>query len=670
VFPFFPGEVTRYLALHWMELTDAQRIPFLASVASRLQFVSDPAVAGHWCRVALKTPTFLVDKGMNRTLGFLQFTCALYLQTVPESDAIADVFARYLLRTTPDGEQIVGSFIAGLTPARRDRFIRGISARHWPPYIPFFGDRSELAPAVEKATPKFETSDFVVPGDAADFENAFSVALYLGGRSKLLDLFRQAMAQGWPLPRREAFPDSLFQRLANAGLLEIPFEEAITYARTKCRLKAIHKIDVEPERLIGYLRTMGKVKKETLLSFCSVLSEIRFPPASLFAFGLEQMGKAKSTKAVQVSLRLFAAILNCSTNAITNDIFSEFVKIVNADLSTMPLSEVALCLLGFEPKLGSNEDFLRFVYRAMRQGSLYGPDGTHLRWILRSHGPEFCRTHKYQTIEFDALILDLLASTFPSHVIHGMSLTGTGRIHGAVKLIINRFSEFVSLPQVSAGAVKLLKRRKWGQLFHNLSGLLAVDRTRAEFEHIVSLLPSIARHVKPNDELGPAVAMIICWLLTAPNSVIEFDAVLHILEDRIALIKQKERRAQFIKENVVRCVTGLAKTDGYSTARYVHMMVRFILRVEDPRTCFELICREMLPRLRFFAVFPSLARCYRVCQGPWADDVLALSTQLVSKKCHKASLAAIVRSQVSRGMLLALYDEDCPESDAEVLELK
>jgi hypothetical protein len=665
IFPFFPAEVTKFLSSRWAVLPDSPRSLFLASVGRRLQFVSDPAVAARWCQIAMKTRALPTDKDGGHTVGFLHFTSALYLRGSPESDALADVFARYLLRTSPDGENIVGSCFADWPPVRRARFVKSIPSAYLSDYSKFFGDlpaAQQTEPVAENPILLYEAPEFVLPTVEADLPSALDNALFRGGYSKLASLFKRASEEQWPIAAPATLPEFLFQRLVKLGVIAIPADRAVDYVRTKCRKQAVRHIQSDRDGFLSALRTSPKIKSEKLLSFCSVLAEVTFSSGPLIEFGLSLLRDAHSLKRYRVSLRVFAAVVHRVTDAVTPDLFVTFATILNADFQNLPFLEVAFCLIAFSPKMASDPRFVHFTYRAMRQGSLFLLDGAYFRAILRPHWSDLAKNRRLHANEFDPLILDLIGSAFPSQVQHGISLLEMGKVGSAIKPLILAFLNFVTLPIIGPRAARLLRKRKLTEVPQKLIDLFHSDASRAEFGAIASLVPVIARA-----DTGVAVRTFCERLIEMPTSLVDFEIALKFLEEGIAALRPRERRVRASRELAGRWLAGLVRTDGYATMSYVRRLSDFLIGMDDSLGAFQFLCTEFVSRApRFFSIFPVMAHWYLGNRdNQWASECLAMAGELVPWKAQKLAIAELRNGEVQRAMELARLESDEAESITE-----
>jgi hypothetical protein len=148
------------------------------------------------------------------------------------------------------------------------------------------------------------------------------------------------------------------------------------------------------------------------------------------------------------------------------------------------------------------------------------------------------------------------------------------------------------LPHAAMG---LIKRRMFrSKLFVQLDILLQIDRSTAEFSIVVRLIKITA--------LQPTLIALSEQIVRGPFPMLKFRKGLRCAETMMT-------ENMVMMDNAIAWFIGLRKNDVHFTKDFGEHICREALQFVDERTCFELICIQLLKHApRVFPVFVLLAK--------------------------------------------------------------
>jgi hypothetical protein len=657
LFPFFPHDVTQFLEVNWKELADDRKLPFLSTAGRRLEFVSDLPVCASWCRIALMTESIFTDKCNAKTIGFLHFTGALYLANQPESMQVAEVFARYLMLTSRDGEQLCQKFIESLPPASLLEFRRSIPADNFCVYQNFFPGQVDAEVEAPPNMPKFRPGEFVLPKEPEELADALELAIFDVSKSELDSLFKLIVAHGWAFSIFDyVYPSFLVPPMID----RVPVVEnqlGIDKARTLWRPLIVQR---HPSRYLEEALSMAKPKLATVLDLCSLVPF--FDPDSPVLFDVARHCFRTSTtlKRLRPSLTLYALVLSVSKHPISREVVTDFVQAVQ--LETTPHYQLSLCLVGFEARLPPDLPFLQFTYRAMQLGSAWLGECRHYSLVLIRNLAEIAKLRRRLPADLEAIALDLIHAFVPSQQMRGIFLMDLGQFRGGLKSLLSIAVNSIHLPILNELAVKAIKRKKWSDRLLRLTALFAVGRNRAEFSTAMQCFLFFLRNAGP--DVGQRVIQICGEIIQEPASVSELQDALVCIEERVLLAKSAQRGKAML-EFVKPWLDHLRGTDGHFTLDYAMVISKRLRQFASEQEFFEGLASNFLTASpRFFSVFPVFAKYWRTFQGcDWAPAVVSNAIEATKASCHRAALSLMKRGLVRESLDLAKFDGDCPESD-------
>jgi hypothetical protein len=665
LFPIFPLKTTLYLERSWRGVAGNRRFEWLTSLPERLLFVSDPAVTAGWCRMALQTPVFIGQKDMVRKVGVLHFTSAVYLASKSPPSEAAESFARYLIRTAPEGEALVSQYLVDLSPQNLRRFWQSIPAAHRPLYSSIFADRRLVSLPVPAPAPLYRAPPFVGPATRGELAEAYEIAAFTEDRAAMRSLF--PLMQGWKFtPPLYSFSAAFGADIAAAQTLELPAELALLHVFGPWRASAVRSVRARSARVMRLLGRGDAVKQRVLVALSALVPLVEFPRDWVVEFALGVVQASAAPRRLAAGLRLLAVALRASEETLTPAVFAGVAPVLRRLLPALPPFELSLVLLAFDASCGADPAFLALVADALAHASAYLPEGTNHALVLRSHPAESARRRRAAG-DFDAVAAALLEGPLPSQVARAAGILNAPHFQGGLRAVVIALAKSAPLRAAVAAAAALMRRRRWAELADALQPLLALDPARAEFAPVLPLLVFAAKNGQP--EIAEAVAAA-CERVVVQGVCDPLRAALVSLEHRAVDARPKESRAAIVCEVFRGWLARLPETDGYATATVAAEILRRCEAFAGPQVTLALICDEFVPGApRFLPAFAMAAK-YGARFQDLVDtkDALARAAANARLNCHRAAFTALRRGLAKEAFELAKYEIDCAESDAMIIK--
>jgi hypothetical protein len=651
---------------------EGKQLIWLAHIAEKLRLVCDPAIVAAWCRIALNTAAYLKTKKFVKKVGLLHFTAAGYLaQKLPPS-GVSEVFSRYLLRTAPEGLDIVRTYLASLDREAVIVFQSHIPEPEKEVYSEVFDitDEKPIPPLVPPSS-VFHAPPFAEPMTSDDVSEAYEIAAFTEDGTAMRRLFGQISSNNWafhatPYRFSSRFEQEVISRLP----AQLPEDAILTEGRGPWRHSAVRTLAGDGHRLLALLAGRPKGQISDLIGLASLTGVTSLPQEGLVDYVVGLLQPDTDYRTLKVSLRILAVFLNSDECVIGPSLFRDVSAAIQRILPLCPLFETSLVLLAFEPVCGSDAMFLSLAADALALASTSSTESANLAAIIRRNAAAFARLQRRQRVDFDALLLVLLESALPSDVLHGITLLETSSSQNRNGLVIGALLSWVSSPAIVKAAVRFLLNQKRGEEYERLLPLFALESASAEFVSVLQLMPFALHIAGPTGDVGTAILKTVTDMVVRPPSLKELKIALTCLELRAGAARQLGMPATDRTDAFRAWAAGIHAADRYDLAQMAETILSAVAEESGIMRCLELVCTDLLSLSpRFFPAFVVLAK-YAEKTGDEAGtkDALAKLYAGSRPRCHRAAILALRHKMVKKALDLALWAEDCPESDAQIEE--
>ena len=398
-----------FLLNHWNEIDRDSREHILSKGSDILKCAGDVEVHKVWCKVCLKIEGIYKITQFSATVGFLHVVAsqALVYPTRTQTKSLA-IFSVFLWKTLTKASAIIVDFYNLIDDKQKEEFIESIKQED----LVVFNDLLKIItrPVSEEQgkTEKMEIN-LAYKEEQLNEENVFDVLFNFvqnGTKEQVANLVRSIGQKEIVINKiDELFIPRMFEEvfLIMKKRKFANIKDCLSYARTKTRNNSISYLqdllnnkEKTEEQLIDEALTPRegerKVKKQELLDFCSIISEINFDKNMLstkvFTFLTNQQNLDEETEEIKstripVLMRLIAtAAKECVGFPASLEVLETLTKELKKCFRSLNIDEVALTFQQIIGKELPKKEHISFIFKLFQRSSAYSKGYGYLVTML------------------------------------------------------------------------------------------------------------------------------------------------------------------------------------------------------------------------------------------------------------------------------------------------
>ena len=675
----FPNECSNYFYNNWEILSDDQRLITLSTINIFLHYVGDEKVHEKWCKISMKEKAFLVDERYETSKEFLKLISLYHIKNYPYNQDI-DLYATfcyYLYIVDPKSIDIK-ECLNEMNSEYRIKFIHSydllekiIKENYSEFYVDMVENKEKTTIIQKEVFPKEIQDDKIQELAIKYIQNQEGILL-----SCLLSLIqkRNITIQ----TKGIVIPDSIIGVIAKYNIIDLSIEDALNLSLSNWREISISTISKNQNKLMELLLKYEKVKKQSLICLCSLIGIINFDENLLMKLAISVLKSANTQHRFYVVLPFLAKIFSSFKKIQSSDV-TNIISILDSKFNLLS-DQVSSILLIFAQKSPVDKNMVQFIKKCFLFCGKKSTSFGRLHQILIGISSNSSLVGRNYSIQLPSLILDFLESATPSEYSIGLRLLEQSNLsipasklsviyNQGIEIISNRYLSFISFPTIiedSYRAIMSLLIKKDASIYqHQLLRYVPfnfnVDQSQAAYIKSVSILPisiklssgDLAKQIYLNSEN--------CFYKSQTLQI-----GIKCLSNWIQKIDSNEKETTII--NCLLIWIKKNETDlSINIVSEVKAWTEYLKAQLSAKRVFELLCFQFLKFLPFYSVFPTILSFYHNHKKEEQEkfkNIVSITKELCSNKCHKAALENITKlSEYKKLLQLSQFDHDCQESN-------